>query len=95
VRLWLLSPLPTQIRMSQEVANFFVAEARRNLHKAKNILEEDDVLIYNFKWGITTGQIVSCEGMHGGQQPADMCFAAPDAPVCVSRQAGVHGQARV
>ncbi|GIL88439.1 hypothetical protein Vretifemale_16403 [Volvox reticuliferus] len=37
------------IRMSQEVANFFVAEARRNLHKAKNILEEDDMLIYNFK----------------------------------------------
>lgn len=35
--------------MSQEVANFFVSEARRNLHKAKNILEEDDVLIYNWK----------------------------------------------
>ncbi|KAG2439450.1 hypothetical protein HXX76_004805 [Chlamydomonas incerta] len=37
------------IRMSQEVANFFASEARRNLHKAKNILEEDDVLIYNWK----------------------------------------------
>ncbi|EFJ53180.1 hypothetical protein VOLCADRAFT_102798 [Volvox carteri f. nagariensis] len=37
------------IRMSQEVANFFVAEARRNLHMAKNIIEEDELLIYNFK----------------------------------------------
>ncbi|KXZ51986.1 hypothetical protein GPECTOR_10g1008 [Gonium pectorale] len=36
------------IRMSQEIANFFVAEARRNLHKAASILDEDDLLIYNF-----------------------------------------------
>ncbi len=38
-----------QIRMSQEVANFFVAEARRNLHKAKSIVDEDEMLIYNFR----------------------------------------------
>lgn len=36
------------IRMSQEIANYFVAEARRNLHKARNVLEEDELLIYNF-----------------------------------------------
>ncbi len=39
---------PAQIRMSQEIANYFVAEARRNLHKARNVLEEDELLIYNF-----------------------------------------------
>lgn len=36
------------IRMSQEVANWFISEARRNTHKAKNQLQEDDVLIYNW-----------------------------------------------
>ncbi|GFR43452.1 hypothetical protein Agub_g4535 [Astrephomene gubernaculifera] len=41
------------IRMSQEVANYFVAEARRNLHKARSIVEEDDLLIYNFRPSFT------------------------------------------
>lgn len=39
---------PEAIRMSQEVANFFVKEARRNLHKPENELVEDDMLIYNW-----------------------------------------------
>jgi gamma-glutamyl hydrolase len=31
------------------VATFFVQQARHNFHKARNVLEEDDVLIYNHK----------------------------------------------
>ena len=34
--------------MTQEVANFFVSEARRNMHQASSINEEDDSLIYNW-----------------------------------------------
>ncbi|KAG2501964.1 hypothetical protein HYH03_000461 [Edaphochlamys debaryana] len=37
------------IRMSQEIANYFVAEARRNLHKAQSANDEDNMLIYNWK----------------------------------------------
>jgi len=37
-----------QIRMTQEVANFFVSEARRNMHQASSISEEDKWLIYNW-----------------------------------------------
>lgn len=31
------------------MATFFVEQARHNFHRAKNVLEEDDVLIYNHK----------------------------------------------
>lgn len=50
-RLWLCCLLccAVQIRMAQEVANFFVAEARRNLHRSHSIVDEDTMLIYNFK----------------------------------------------
>lgn len=34
--------------MTQEVANFFVSEARRNMHRANSINEEDDLLVYNW-----------------------------------------------
>ncbi len=34
--------------MTQEVANFFVSEARRNLHKAATVMEEDELLVYNW-----------------------------------------------
>jgi gamma-glutamyl hydrolase len=33
---------------SQEVANFFVSEARRNFHKPASQAEEEDLLIYNW-----------------------------------------------
>jgi len=39
---------PEGIRMTQEVANFFVSEARRNMHQASSISEEDKWLIYNW-----------------------------------------------
>ena len=39
---------PKQVRMTQEVANFFVSEARRNMHRANSINEEDDLLVYNW-----------------------------------------------
>jgi len=39
---------PEAVRMSQEVANYFVYEARNNMHKADSPLEEDEVLIYNW-----------------------------------------------
>ncbi|MEW5313388.1 MAG: hypothetical protein WDW38_004959 [Sanguina aurantia] len=54
---------PSAVRMSQAIANFFVSEARRNMHKARNAIEEDDVLIYNWKpffTGKNTG--------HGGEE---------------------------
>ena len=38
----------SQVRMTQEVANFFVSEARRNMHRANSINEEDDLLVYNW-----------------------------------------------
>lgn len=34
--------------MTQEVANFFVSEARRNAHLSSSIEEEDNLLIYNW-----------------------------------------------
>lgn len=39
---------PDAVRMCQEIANFFVSEARRNLHAAKEEADEDDLLIYNW-----------------------------------------------
>ncbi|KAF5842134.1 class I glutamine amidotransferase-like protein [Dunaliella salina] len=36
------------VRMSQEVGNFFIAEARLNMHHSHNLAEEDDLLIYNW-----------------------------------------------
>lgn len=39
---------PEAVRMCQEVANFFVSEARKNLHSAKDAADEDDMLIYNW-----------------------------------------------
>ena len=55
-----------QIRMSQEVANFFVAEARRNLHKASSQKEEDEVLVYNWLPDFT-GEAGSGGGWGAGQ----------------------------
>ncbi len=34
--------------MGQEIANFFINEARRNSHRAANQLAEDRLLIYNW-----------------------------------------------
>ncbi len=34
--------------MTQEIANFFVSEARKNQHRARSINEEDELLVYNF-----------------------------------------------
>ena len=39
---------PDAVRMTQEVANFFVSEARKNAHLSSSIEEEDDLLIYNW-----------------------------------------------
>lgn len=39
---------PEAIRMTQEVANFFVSEARKNMHRAQTIFAEDQMLIYNW-----------------------------------------------
>jgi len=35
--------------MTQAVANFFVAETRKNMHKAANLTQEDAMLIYNWE----------------------------------------------
>lgn len=40
---------PDAIEVTQEVANFFVSEARKNTHAARDALEESDMLIYNWK----------------------------------------------
>lgn len=40
---------PDAVEMTQEVANFFVSEARKNSHAARDALEESDMLIYNWK----------------------------------------------
>jgi len=37
------------IRASQEVANYFIRQARRNMHKMVNQLQEDDMVIYNYE----------------------------------------------
>lgn len=39
--------------MSQEVANFFVTEAQRSTHSAKDEVEEDLYLIYNWQPAFT------------------------------------------
>ncbi|KAI8471106.1 MAG: hypothetical protein J3K34DRAFT_244588 [Monoraphidium minutum] len=39
---------PEAVVMGQEVANFFVREARRNKHAARDELEEDGMLIYQY-----------------------------------------------
>jgi gamma-glutamyl hydrolase len=39
---------PDAIRMSQEIGNFIVTQARRNMHKATSMMEESNVLIYNW-----------------------------------------------
>eukprot|EP00775_Hariotina_reticulata_P013441 gene13441-13567_t len=40
---------PDAIEVTQEVANFFISEARRNAHAAVDVLEEEELLIYNWK----------------------------------------------
>ena len=52
--------------MSQEVANFFVAEARRNMHKAASMTEEDADLVYNWAPQFT-GVLESVDGGRGGE----------------------------
>lgn len=37
-----------QVQVTAAVANFLVNEARRNLHEPTNLLQEQDLLIYNF-----------------------------------------------
>lgn len=39
---------PDAIEITQEVANFFVSEARRNFHAPASQAEEEDLLIYNY-----------------------------------------------
>ncbi|KAL4434657.1 hypothetical protein ABPG77_002780 [Micractinium sp. CCAP 211/92] len=39
---------PDAIEITQEVANFFVSEARRNFHSPASQSEEEDLLIYNY-----------------------------------------------
>lgn len=39
---------PEAVEMGQEMANFLVREARRNGHAARDALEEDAMLIYNY-----------------------------------------------
>lgn len=39
---------PAAIRMTQEIANFFVSESRKNLHRAASTYDEDQMLIYNW-----------------------------------------------
>lgn len=37
-----------QIEVTAAVANFLVNEARKNFHEPANLLQEQDLLIYNF-----------------------------------------------
>ena len=37
-----------QIQVTAAVANFLVNEARKNFHAPANVLQEQDLLIYNF-----------------------------------------------
>lgn len=37
-----------QVQVTAAVANFLVNEARRNFHEPANLLEEQDLLIYNY-----------------------------------------------
>lgn len=39
---------PDAVEVAQEAANFFVGEARRSAHAARDALEEDELLIYNW-----------------------------------------------
>ena len=49
--------------LPQEVANFFVSEARRNFHAPASQAEEEDLLIYN--WAPTyTGKVCVCIRMY-------------------------------
>ena len=56
--------------MSQEVSNFFVSEARRNMHRANSITEEDDQLVYNWVPHFTGvwGGGMKCESLPTTQQ---------------------------
>ncbi len=46
--MFLLSFLCLQIQVTAAVANFLVSEARKNFHEPANLLQEQDMLIYNF-----------------------------------------------
>ena len=37
-----------QIQVTAAVANFLVSEARKNFHEPANLLQEQDMLIYNY-----------------------------------------------
>ena len=37
-----------QVQVTAAVANFLINEARRNMHEPANLLQEQDLLIYNF-----------------------------------------------
>jgi gamma-glutamyl hydrolase len=54
---------PDAVEVTQESANFFVGEARRNAHAARDALEEDDFLIYNWAPDFT-GRAKA----HGGEE---------------------------
>jgi gamma-glutamyl hydrolase len=54
---------PDAVEVTQESANFFVGEARRNSHAARDALEEDDFLIYNWAPDFT-GRAKA----HGGEE---------------------------
>ncbi|GBF88733.1 gamma-glutamyl hydrolase [Raphidocelis subcapitata] len=56
---------PEAVVMGQEVANFFVREARRNKHKPHNEAEEDDLLIYRYAPAFTGRH------MEGREEEAD------------------------
>jgi hypothetical protein len=37
-----------QIQVTAAVANFLISEARKNFHEPANLLQEQDMLIYNY-----------------------------------------------
>lgn len=39
---------PDAVEMGQEVANYFVSQARRNRHSARDEVQEDSMLVYNW-----------------------------------------------
>ena len=67
----LLPPLPPAppplLPHRQEVANFFVSEARRNFHAPADQAEEEDLLIYNWAPSYTGKVGEGCMGGWGGR----------------------------
>ena len=86
------APQPLPCPAPQEVANFFVSEARRNRHAPASQAEEEDLLIYNWAPDYTGKASCHCPSSSSRALPAGSLPARPCEPDLQEIDAGSGGQ---